>query len=105
MSFLNHSLCQLIVQTVLNHSLNLHPHPEQHLLAHSLHLPHSRLPRNPHPHRSDLRSRLLLGFLLVKEFSYLNIKFNDKTRPEVYSCARVSTLPLSESVIPEMAKI
>ena len=28
-----------------------------------------------------------------------------RTRPEVYSCARVSTLPLSESVIPEMAKI
>ena len=28
-----------------------------------------------------------------------------KTRPGVYSCARVSTLPLSESVIPEIAKI
>ena len=31
--------------------------------------------------------------------------FLTKTRPEVYSCAQVSTLPLSESVIPEMAKI
>ena len=28
-----------------------------------------------------------------------------QTRPEVYSCARFSPLPLSESVIPDMAKI
>jgi len=28
-----------------------------------------------------------------------------KTRPEVYSCAWFSTLPLSESVIPDVAKI
>ena len=30
--------------------------------------------------------------------------YHNKTRPEVYSCAQVSTLPLSESVIIEMAK-
>ena len=28
----------------------------------------------------------------------------DKKRPEVYSCAQVSTLPLSESVIPKRPK-
>ena len=36
----------------------------------------------------------------------VNINVNVmKTRPEVYSCARVSTLPLSESVIPENTNI
>ena len=56
-------------------------------------------------------------YLSILQFVYLTIHifkivskaesepFQIKTRPEVYSCARVPTLPLSESIIPEIAKI
>ena len=40
---------------------------------------------------------------MILQEHYMGKKLH-KTRPEVYSFARVSTLPLSELVIPEMAQ-
>ena len=51
-------------------------------------------------------AQLFVGELLeiIKNF-HTGMMYVYKTRPEVYSCARVSTLPLIESVITEMAKL
>ena len=51
-----------------------------------------------------IQVKLKIKFMIkVKFVVKIKVKVNIKTRPEVYSCARVSTLPLSESVITKMA--
>ena len=53
---------------------------------------------------SSLGTRVYIS-KISKEVRKDIISFLRITRPEVYSCARFSTLPLSKSVIPEMEKI
>ena len=54
---------------------------------------------------SQISSNFGRNLVLYVQIDIRGQRTDIKTRPEVYSCAHVSTLPLSESVIPEMAKI